>query len=70
MLVNGHVAWNMSAKMNSIFRETIDNSSSKVNVSELMYYWKDSTVKNDIKILLPTDGPIADNNYDPIPMLY
>ncbi len=70
MLDYGCNAWNISAKMNGIFSEAIDNSSWRVYVAKLMLNWKDSTIKNDIKVVLPPVGPIADNNHDPTPMLY
>ncbi len=48
--------------MNRIFRETIDNSNWRIYFAELMLDWKDSMVKDDIKVMLPPVGLIVLGN--------
>ena len=55
MLVNGHVSWNMSAKLKEIFRTTIDNSTWRMYVAKLMLNWKDPMVECETTILSPVD---------------
>ncbi len=60
MLVNGHVSWNMSAKLKEIFRTTIDNSTWRMYVAKLMLNWRDPMVECERTILLPV---LTDNHF-------
>ncbi len=53
MLINGCVVQKMSALLNSIFRDMIDNSNWRVYVAELMFNWKDPMLEDDTVIMLP-----------------
>ncbi len=52
MLINGHVAWNMSAKLKGVFRTMIDNSIWRMFVAELMLNWKDPMVECETTTML------------------
>ncbi len=57
-LVNGHIAWNTSAKLKGVFRTTLDNATWRMHVAEHMLNWKDWI--DEIKS--PTALPIVIEN--------
>ncbi len=64
MLVNGCVAWNMSAKMKGVFRSAIDNSTWRMYVTKNLLNWKDPIDEFKLSIL----SPVIIDNHCPKPI--
>ncbi len=60
MLVNGCVAWNMSAKLKGVFRTKIEHSKWRMYAAEFMLKWKDPIVEYERTILPPV---VTDNHF-------
>ncbi len=64
MLVNGCVAWNMSAKMKGVFRSAIDNSTWRMYATKNLLNWKGPIDKFESSIF----SPVVIDNHSPKPI--
>ncbi len=64
MLVNSHVAWNMSVKLKGFFRTTLNNATWRMYIAKHILNWKDPSKEIESPILLPStidNQPPKDN---------